>query len=102
MNPKEALKTLADAIEAIPRGSRHIVVLDRGWIFVGNLEADSPAAENYTLTNVLNVRTWKQGGFGALSLSAKEAGAVLDKSAPLKFHRSAVIFMVPVGEAWDA
>jgi len=99
MNPKEALKTLADAIEAIPRGSRHIVVLDRGWIFVGNLSTEG---ENYTLTNVLNVRTWKQGGFGALSLSAKEAEAVLDKSAPLKFHRSAVIFTVPVGEAWDA
>ena len=43
-------------------GDRCIVVLDRGWIFVGNLSVDE--TNTCTLRNVHNIRKWSSGGFG--------------------------------------
>src|SRR3990167_7092903 len=92
---KKALKTLEEAAAAMPNGDRHICVLDRGWIFVGNLTETEPG--RYTLSNVKNVRKWQQGGFGLLSKGARSAGATLDDGTPLRFTASALLFSVPVG-----
>ena len=82
--------------DAAPTGNRHIIVLDRGWIFVGDVtEKDG----GYLATNCVNVRKWSSGGFGGLSLSPSGSGAVLDKCAPIKFKDC--IFMIPVAEDWD-
>ena len=54
----------------------------------------------YTLTNVVNVRKWNKGGFGALSQSAKEAEATLDECAPIRFRQDAMIFAGPITEDW--
>jgi hypothetical protein len=100
MDVKEAIETLTRATADCSKGDKHIVVLDRGWIFAGDLSQDD--AGIYTLTNAVNIRKWSQGGFGALSKSAKEAGATLDGCAPIRFHRSALIFAVPISGGWDA
>ncbi len=76
-------------------GNRHIVVLDRGWIFVGNLEVDG---ETYKLTNTQNIRKWGKSGFGGMVLDPKKAEVVLDKSGPLEFKSP--IFLVSVPENW--
>jgi hypothetical protein len=80
-------------------GSRCIVVLDRGWIFVGDLTIDGTT---HTLTPVQNIRNWKQGGFGGLTRSAKASGATLDACEDITYDRLAEVFRVPVGEDWDA
>lgn len=94
----ETFEKIKDQIA--PSGNRHLVVLDRGWIFVGDLE-DRPEG-GYLLTKAKNIRRWEQGGFGALSKSAKAAKAHLDDCAPIWFTSSACIFRVPVGGDWDA
>lgn len=100
MNTKEALKVIEKSLEEckLVRGGRHIVVLDRGWIFVGDLILEKE--DVYILSNAKNVRKWETGGFGGLTKSAKNSGAVLDESEPLKFHKSAMIFCVPVKSGW--
>jgi hypothetical protein len=82
-----------------PCGDRAIVVADRGWIFAGRIADDG---QTLTLTDCVNVRSWKSGGFGGLTQSAKASGAVLDKCATVRLPKSAVIFAVPIGGDWDA
>jgi len=97
---KQALAVIAKAAEALPNGDRAIVVLDRGWVFVGSLTYDETTGL-YTLTDAQNVRSWSIGGFGMLSLSAKQAKATLDSAAPIVFHANALLFRVAVDEDWD-
>ena len=80
-------------------GDRVVAVLDRGWIFVGSLT--SLADGEFVLSNAANVRCWKSGGFGALSLGAKKAGATLDDCADVRFRRDACVFMVPIPGDWE-
>ena len=98
MDVKEAIKVLEKATASCAVGDRHIAVLDRGWIFAGNMTIDD--AGIYTMTNVVNVRKWSSGGFGGLTRSAKDSGAVLDPCEPIRFHRSALIMAVPIGSEW--
>jgi hypothetical protein len=81
---KEALDVIQRRAANCAVGDRHIVVLDRGWIFAGNLSQDKDT-KVYTLTDAVNIRKWTQGGFGLLS-----------KSNP-----SAMIFAVPIAGGWD-
>ena len=96
---KEAIEVLSRYAATCAEGDHHIVVLDRGFIFAGRLSKD-PSGETFTLSDAVNVRKWAQGGFGGLTLSAKDSGAVLDRCAAIRFHRSAMMFAVPITEAW--
>ena len=98
---KEAIQVIEDAMDDDPpEGDWHIVVLDRGWIFVGILEEFEDGT--YALSNAKNVRKWTKNGFGGLTKGAISAEATLDPCAPLKFAASAMMFCVPVSEDWDA
>ena len=94
----DAINTLTSLMANCQEGDRHIVVLDRGWIFVGDLTIKDGVG---TLTNCHNVRKWTGGGFGGLTKGAKSSSAVLDSCAPIRFSEDAPIFVVPVGEGWD-
>ena len=99
MKIKDAIETLQAATADCTTGDRHLVVLDRGWIFAGNLSLNDDGT--YTLTNAIVVTKWTSGGFGGLTLSAKESGATLDPCAqPIKFHRRAMVFAIPIPEVW--
>jgi hypothetical protein len=79
---------------------RCIVVLDRGWIFVGNLK-EINGGDSYELTEAANIRKWQTGGFGGLSRGAKSSQAVIDVCEPIIFSGKAMIFAVPISESWD-
>ena len=96
---KKAIETLERATANCTAGDRHLVVLDRGWIFVGDLSQDEHGV--FTINNCKNVRKWLNGGFGGLAKSATASGAVLDDCAPVRFEKSARIFVVPVSGGWD-
>jgi hypothetical protein len=97
---KQALDTLKKATANCAIGDRHITVLDRGWIMVGNMSLDKDTGV-YTMTDCANIRSFKKVGFGGLTQGAKNAEAVLDKCAPIKFHARAMIFCVPISEGWE-
>lgn len=96
---KEAIKVLQQATANCAQGDRHIIVLDRGWIFAGDMSQDEKGV--YTVLNCKNVRKWSKGGFGGLTKSAKKSEAVLDDCEPVRFYSKSMIFCVPIGDDWD-
>ena len=87
-----------DAPKTPSTGSRAIVVLDRGWIFVGDLATEGGVT---TLSNCANLRKWSGGGFGGMVLSPKTSSVVLDPCANVIFDAGAPIFTVPVADDWN-
>jgi len=79
-------------------GSMTIVVLHRGWIFIGDLDRQPDG--KYRLTNAKNVRTWDKGGFGGLTAGAVSSGARLDPCADVSFDGDAMIFCSHLAENW--
>ncbi len=81
-----------------PTGSRHVVVLHRGWIFVGNISEEDGQV---TLTGVRNVRKWASGGFGGMIRDPKGSGAETDACGDLGYRAdTAEIMRLPVAETW--
>ena len=78
-------------------GDRYIVVLDRGWICVGNLTEEEGVCR---LSNCKNLRCWMRNGFGGATLDPKAAEVELDDCADVIYQRSAEVFRVPISEAW--
>lgn len=74
----------------------HVVILDRGFIFHGNLRVSDDGL--HTLTDCVNVRKWKTGGTGGLIRSARDSAATLDPSADIVFRDP--ILVAPVGNDW--
>ena len=101
MDKKEALKLIESALTEceIKCDGPHLVVLDNGWIFHGNLLPDDDG-ETYRLTSCVNVRRWESVGFGGLTKGAKHANAVLDASEPIRFKDRRVVFSVPTCGNW--
>ena len=102
MDKREALKVLAqtlDECELKCEGS-HLVVLDKGWIFHGNLTPPEKKTGDYRLTSCVNVRKWSKNGFGGLTRGAIFSGATLDECNPISFKLKSIIFIVPTDEQW--
>jgi len=59
-------------------GPLTLVVLDRGFIYVGKLARDE-GGRAYSLTGASNVRKWDKGGFGGLTCGAESSEAMLDE-----------------------
>ena len=90
----------ADSVSApvIP-GKRAVVVVDRGWIFAGDI-SDSPDGGK-RLTRAVHVFSWQSGGFTAVVNDPKAAGADLRKmSNPVDVPNDSIIFTVPVNDSW--
>jgi len=79
------------------KGNRRIVVLDRGFIFVGDLRKEN---EMYILSDAYNVRSWKSGGFGGMETDPKASQVKLDKCADKIFKIGSEIFFTPVEDNW--
>ena len=92
----DGTKYVKESAQEKVTGDRYIAVLDRGWIFVGNLEMGN----NYKhyFSNVYNIRKWSKNGFGGMVSDPKAAGAVLDKSRDFEFKNP--LFLIPVPEGW--
>ena len=61
-----------------------IVILQRGWVFIGRLAQEG---SNCTLTNAYNIRRWgTTNGLGELALSGAQSETKLDKVGTVSFH----------------
>ena len=85
----------ADSIKAQPTGNRAVVVVDRGWIFAGDVTRENGRIK---LSRALHVFKWESVGFAGMIENTKKAD--LRPIADVQIPEGAEIFCVPVSENW--
>ena len=79
-----------------------ILVLQRGWVVVGDLDAiETP--ERVRLTNASVIRRWgTTQGLGQLALHGPLAGTVLDPCGSVEAHPQTIVMRIPCeARAWS-
>lgn len=84
-------------VSAKPTGTRAVVVVDRGWIFAGDVTRENGRIR---LTNALHVFKWESVGFAGMIDDPKKAKADLRKIADVDMPAGAEVFCVPVSDKW--
>ena len=84
-----------DSITDKPNGNRAVIVVDRGWIFAGDVTRENGRIK---LTRALHVFKWESVGFAGMLEDTKKAD--LRKIADVDIPEDAEIFCVPVSESW--
>jgi hypothetical protein len=86
--------------QTVPTGNRAVCVIDRGWIFAGDIETDDVTNE-LVIHNAIHVFRWESIGFTGVLENPKDSKVTLKKSPyPVRVPSSSVIFTVPVDENW--
>lgn len=80
-----------------PTGTRAVVVVDRGWIFAGDVTRENGRIR---LSNALHVFKWESVGFAGMIADPKKAKADLRKIADVDLPAGAEVFCVPVNDKW--
>ena len=78
-------------------GNRAVVVVDRGWIFAGDVTRENGRIR---LARALHVFKWESVGFAGMIDNPKKAKADLRSVADVDIPEGAEIFCVPVIENW--
>lgn len=78
-------------------GTRAVVVVDRGWIFAGDVTRENGRIR---LSNALHVFKWEAVGFAGMVADPKQAKADLRRIADIDMPAGAEIFCVPVPDGW--
>lgn len=81
-----------------PRGNRAVVVIDRGWIFAGDITQEE---NQIRLDNAVWVFRWEEIGFNGVIEDPKSSKVDLRKMTnPVEVPNGSVIFRVPVPQDW--
>jgi hypothetical protein len=92
---------MIDGIEYAPvtrqPGTRAVVVVDRGWIFAGDVTRENGRIR---LANALHVFKWEALGFSGMIADPKAARADLRPIADVDIPAGAEVFCVPVADGW--
>lgn len=87
----------ADSITAKPTGPRAVVVVDRGWIFAGDVtEKDG----RITISRAIHVMRWEGLGFDGMIKEPKSSKVTLRKVPDVDLPADSEIFRVPVVSDW--
>lgn len=78
-------------------GNRAVVVVDRGWIFAGDVTRENGRIR---LSRALHVFKWQDIGFAGMIDNPKKAKADLRPVADVDIPEGAEIFCVPVPAEW--
>ena len=78
-----------------PKGNRAVIVVDRGWVFAGDVTRENGRIK---LSRALHVFKWESVGFAGMLENTKKAD--LRKIADVDIPEDAEIFCVPVKESW--
>ena len=84
-----------DSIQPQPSGNRAIIVVDRGWIFAGDVTRENGRIK---LSRALHVFKWESVGFAGMI--EKTSKADLRPIADVDIPEDSEIFCVPVSENW--
>ena len=90
------VKYIKEGTTALP-GKRAVVVVDRGWIFAGDVTRENGRIK---LSRAVHVLSWESVGFAGLIDDPKIAKAKMKPVANVDMPDSAEIFCVPVGDTW--
>ena len=89
-----------DSVSSIPTGDREVVVIDRGWIFAGDVVRDA-ATGDLTLHNAIHVFRWEEIGYtGVLENPTSKKVTLKTCAYPVKVPAGSVIFTNPVPSDW--
>lgn len=80
--------------EVQPTGNRAVVIVDRGWIFAGDVTREKGRIK---LSHALHVFKWDSIGFPEMIETAK---ADLRPIANVDIPEDSEIFCIPVSENW--
>ena len=81
-------------VAASPTGTRAVVVVDRGWIFAGDVTRENGRIR---LSKAVHVFSWESIGFAKMVETEK---ADLRPIADVDMPEGAEIFCVPVHDGW--
>jgi len=84
-----------DSLPAARSGTRAVMVVDRGWIFAGDVTRENGRVK---LSRALHVFKWESVGFAGMLENTKKAD--LRKIADVDIPEGAEIFCVPVPDDW--
>ena len=85
----------ADSIAQRPSGSRAVVVIDRGWIYAGDVTREDGRIR---LSRCVWVFRWESCGFAAVIDDSAKAD--IRPHADIDIPAGAEIFSVPVADDW--
>ena len=86
----------ADQVQQpMPNGNRAVVVIDRGWIYAGDVTRENG---RINLQRCVWVFKWESCGFGAIIDDPSKAD--IRKHADVSIPEGAEIFSVPVNDEW--
>ena len=81
-----------------PNGNRAVIVVDRGWIFAGDVTRENGRIK---LTRAVWVFRWERIGFNGVLDNPKEKDVDIRKlDQGVDIPEGAEIFCVPVGDEW--
>lgn len=84
-------------VNAQPKGPRAVVVVDRGWIFAGDVTRKDG---RILISRALHVFKWESVGFAGMVDNPKKAEADLRRMADVDIPEGSEIFCVPVPDDW--
>ncbi len=88
----------ADLCQRIETGNRAVIVVDRGWIFAGDV---TQTDTEITLSRVVHVFRWESIGFDGMIANPKSDKVDLrEMKTQVKVPLASVVFTVPVSEDW--
>ena len=83
-----------------PSGNREVVVIDRGWIFAGDVERCKLTGD-LTIYNAIHVFRWESIGYtGVLENPTSKNVTLKTCPYPVKVPAGSVIFTNPVSDNW--
>ena len=88
----------ADQVQQAPIGSRAVVVVDRGWIFAGDMVREGGRIK---LTRAVHVISWDSIGFDGMIADPKSKKVTI-KPMPngVDIPQGAEVFCIPVAAGW--
>ncbi len=78
-------------------GNRAVIVVDRGWIFAGDVSRENCRIK---LSRAIHVFRWQSIGFDGMIANPKSDKVTLKPLADVDMPESAEIFAIPVPDDW--
>ena len=80
-----------------PSGNRAVVVVDRGWIFAGDVVRENGRIK---LSRAVHVLCWESIGFDGMIENPKSSKVTIKPISDVDMPEGAEIFCVPVDKDW--
>ena len=87
----------ADSVLVPPNGNRAVIVVDRGWIFAGDVTRENGRIK---LSRAVHVFRWESIGFDGMISNPTNKKVTLKKLVDVDMPESAEIFAIPVSKNW--